>query len=328
MSLMDRIRGLMPATRAGVDTKLDGLQTSLTRRLNEGFEGSTQREQELTTGIESLGDRVLENYSQLLRRTEASGSELDTLRKSLSEYQERLMGLEQARQRSDIVSGVVIPPREALSANDVRGLAVPIADDSYRRIRDYFLLKMAQSGYQDEKPDILILDRDSSITLMLRALDQHGVTPTSYSYDRSSYKIRTDIENFPPFKFNDPSKHKNNKKILQSIGSLSGTSGSMGADSLALEVIDNDPPGGSNHHYLPNGWVLSLTEDLPQMLKAYMAGYALRCFEKKDYDKALKAQKIHGLENDPVLLESIAERMPHDPNLATRFLSYFGREQK
>ncbi len=222
--------------------------------------------------------------------------ESQTTNDTLADLMQRVKTLEDAQQNSGILSGVVVP-RGEVTFEDVAGLAREVTDKAYERIRDYFLLEMARKGYQNEKPNFMIFDDNSRILLRFQVTIDEGWG--------NGEKIGLYIENFPDFveKFYNQPRGKSlitSREVMHKRG-------------LVLTVDPNNM----------DDWERSLQEDLPDMLKAYMIGYSLRCLDKKNYDAALKVQDRHGLKENPALLSRMHEVMQQDPALASQFVAHY-----
>lgn len=271
------------------DKVVSYVKTEILRPLSE-------KDRELGRNIENLEERLTQATQE---NTKLNGT-VERLSGQLAGYERRLSEVERDRQKTGILSEAIKPKGE-VTFEEVKGLAREVSDTAYQRIRDYFLLEMAKKGYENERPEFVVFDRDSNLVLRLIITDEQMKPTSEFNHPQKSGVY---IENIP--KFIEERARWDGRKVLFSEKGWGNDYFQLGVD-------------GSKEDY----WAEKLREELPQLLQAYMLGYSLKCLEEKRFDAALSVQEKHGLKDNSALLARMGEVMQRDPNLADKFLTYY-----
>ncbi len=281
--------------RTAVDTAVGALRCEYDSRLQAAEAEATK-----------LGGQLSDATRQLSQLEKTVAEQTGTLKDSsakLSELTGRLAEYEASQQHSSIVAPLTLPPSDITFAA-VLETARHVADEAYQRIRDYFLVQMAQKGYEQEMPDFTIFDKDSGITLSFYQSRDDG---RHLNEEGRKSKTGVWLTNFPA-KFD----------LIEQQGQqrLYGSNNRMSNCDFALSVSGSE------------GWSAQLREDLPNMLKAYMFGHALVRLNTNDHKTAVDLMHKYGLEQQTPLLQRIRELMSHDATLAEKIRSTYSVETR
>lgn len=271
---------------------------------DEIFRPLSDKDQELEDHIDNLETRLKQYNSE-----NAKLDDIRLLREGLAKYGTRLSELEESQRRTGIVYEAVQPKGE-ITFEDVRCLAQDVSDTAYQRIRDYFLLEMAKKGFEGERPDFAMWNRDSSLAIQFLVTDIQQSPQSGQGwyagFDSSrAYKTQLYLENIPKL---EEGTSKQKEKVMFSKERFNYR------DEYFLLRVSSDSK---------TDWAEKLREELPELLQAYMLGYSLKCLDERRFDTALEVQKKHGLKENLTLLARMSEIMLVDPNLAAQFVAHY-----